>query len=69
MRTNIVLNDELVNEVMRLANVKTKQEAVDLALQQFVAHRKQRRILELISQNLIDPDYDYRAVRDEQRSR
>jgi Arc/MetJ family transcription regulator len=69
MRTNIVLNDELVSEAMRLANVKTKREVVDLALQQFVAQRKQRRILELVDQNLIDPDYDYRAVRDEQRSR
>jgi Arc/MetJ family transcription regulator len=69
MRTNIVLNDELINEAMRLADVKTKREAVHLALQQFVAHRKQRRILELVGQNLIDPDYDYRAVRNEQRSR
>lgn len=28
MRTHIVLNDDLVNEAMRLANVKTKREAV-----------------------------------------
>lgn len=63
MRTNIVLNDDLVSQVMRLANVKTKREAVDIALRRFVASQKQRRILELIGQDLIDPGYDYRAAR------
>lgn len=63
MRTNIVLNDELINEAMRLANVKTKREAVDIALRRFVASQKQRRILELVGQELISPDYDYKAAR------
>lgn len=63
MRTNIVLDDDLINEAIRLANVKTKREAVDLALRRFVAHQKQRRILELADQELIDPAYDYKAVR------
>ena len=63
MRTNIVLDDNLITEAMRLANVKTKREAVDLALRRFVAHQKQRRILELVGQGLIDPDYDYKAAR------
>ena len=69
MRTNIVLNDKLINEAMRLAQVKTKREIVNLALQQFVAHRKQRLILELVGQDLIDPGYDYQAARDDYRSR
>ncbi|HRD68397.1 MAG TPA: type II toxin-antitoxin system VapB family antitoxin [Candidatus Competibacter sp.] len=63
MRTNIVLNDKLINEAMRLANVKTKREAVDIALRRFVANQKQRRILELVGQELISPDYDYKAAR------
>ncbi|MCC8999563.1 MAG: type II toxin-antitoxin system VapB family antitoxin [Candidatus Contendobacter sp.] len=63
MRTNIVLDDDLINKAMQLANVKTKREAVNLALQRFVAHQKQRRILELVGQELIDPAYDYKAAR------
>ncbi|MBK9950847.1 MAG: type II toxin-antitoxin system VapB family antitoxin [Candidatus Competibacteraceae bacterium] len=63
MRTNIVLNDDLVNEVMRLANVKTKREAVDIALRRFIASQKQRRILELVGQDLLDPTYDHKAAR------
>ena len=69
MRTNIVLNDELINEAMRLANVKTKREAVDIALRRFVASQKQRRILELVGQELITPNYDYKAARASDDSR
>jgi len=35
-RTNIDLDDELVAEVMRRYNLKTKREAVDLALRRLV---------------------------------
>lgn len=35
-RTNIDLDDALVGEVMRRFNVKTKKEAVDLALRRLV---------------------------------
>lgn len=61
MRTNIVLNDQLVEEVMRLGSVSTKKEAVDLALREFVAKRRQ--ILDLVGEPLLDPDYDVSAVR------
>lgn len=63
MRTNIVLDDHLIKQAMRLAKVKTKREAVDLALRDFVGRGKQRDILELIGQDLIAPDYDVRAIR------
>ncbi|MBI2225842.1 MAG: type II toxin-antitoxin system VapB family antitoxin [Betaproteobacteria bacterium] len=32
MRTNIVLDEKLVREAMKLANVRTKREAVNVAL-------------------------------------
>ena len=35
-RTNIVIDDELVERAMRLYNLKTKREAVDLALRRLV---------------------------------
>jgi Arc/MetJ family transcription regulator len=63
MRTNIVLDDRLVKEVMRLSKVRTKREAVDLALRAYVARSKQRDILKLLGETLITPDYDVRAVR------
>jgi Arc/MetJ family transcription regulator len=63
MRTNIVLNDALVSEAMRMAQARTKREVVDLALREFVARRRQRQILDLVGEPLLDPDYDVRAVR------
>jgi Arc/MetJ family transcription regulator len=63
MRTNIVLDDELIEQAMRLAKVRTKREAVDLALRDFIARRKQRDILALAGEGLIAPDYDVRKVR------
>lgn len=63
MRTNIVLDDELVAEAMRLSGAKTKREVVELALRELVARRSQRRILDLAGRDLIDPRYDVAEVR------
>lgn len=63
MRTNIVLDDRLVKEAMRLSKARTKREAVDRALREFVSRGKQRDILALIGGDVIAPDYDVRAVR------
>jgi Arc/MetJ family transcription regulator len=37
MRTNIEIDDELIARVMRVHGLKTKREAVDLALRRLVA--------------------------------
>ena len=65
MRTNIVLDDRLVKEVMRLSKARTKREAVDLALQAYVSRGKQRDILALIGEGVIAEDYNVRAVREQ----
>lgn len=63
MRTNIVLDDRLVEEAMRLTRAHTKREVVDRALRELVARGKQQAILELVGEDLIDPDYDVGDVR------
>jgi Arc/MetJ family transcription regulator len=63
MRTNIVLDEQLLTEVMRITRAKTKREAVDLALRALVAQQRQRELKALAGRDLIDPDYDVRAVR------
>lgn len=63
MRTNIVLDDQIVKEAMRLTGAKTKREVVDRALRELVARRKQSALRELVGRDLIDPAYDVRAVR------
>jgi Arc/MetJ family transcription regulator len=64
MRTNIVLDDDLVKEAFRHAPVKTKRQLVDLALREFVAARKRRDLRELFGRGGIREDYDYKALRE-----
>ena len=40
MRTNIVLDDKLVEEAMMLSGVKTKKDLITVALREFVTSRK-----------------------------
>ncbi len=42
MRTNIVLNDQLIKEAMRLSHSHTKKQVVDLALENFVTFLKRK---------------------------
>jgi Arc/MetJ family transcription regulator len=63
MRTNIVLDDKLVKEAMRVAGVKTKREVVDIALRRLVQSARQQRLLSLYGSGGVRPDYDYKSAR------
>jgi Arc/MetJ family transcription regulator len=47
MRTNIEIDDDVMREALRLTGVRTKREAVDLALRELVARHRRLGILEL----------------------
>ncbi len=64
MRTNIVIDDELVEEAFRYAGVRTKKELVDLALREFVENRRRRDVRELRGRVRLRPNYDHRALRE-----
>ncbi|MBI4754817.1 MAG: type II toxin-antitoxin system VapB family antitoxin [Betaproteobacteria bacterium] len=63
MRTNIVLNDDLVEEALALSHVKTKRELVEQALREFVAFRKRLDVRELKGTDGVREDYDYKGLR------
>lgn len=44
MRTNIVIDDKLMRETMRLTGLKTKREAVELGLRTLVRLRQQEQV-------------------------
>ena len=44
MRTNIVIDDNLMNEALKLTGAKTKKEAVELGLRTLVQFRHQEQI-------------------------
>jgi Arc/MetJ family transcription regulator len=47
LRTNIDLDEHLVNEAMRLTGIKTKKELVNYSLRELVSKIKRRKMLEL----------------------
>ena len=63
MPTNLKLNDELINATVKLGNFKSKQEAVNTALAEFVERRQRLRILDLAGKIAFDPKWDYKKLR------
>jgi Arc/MetJ family transcription regulator len=55
---NIVLNDELLSEALRLSHVQTTNEVIELALQEFVALRKRRNMKHLFGKVQWDADVE-----------
>jgi len=47
MRTNIVIDDNLINEAMSLSKIKTKKQLVETSLKLFVQIKKQEQIKNL----------------------
>ena len=63
MPTNLALDDRLVAQAKRLGGHRTKRDAVNEAIAEYVARRKRRRILDAIGKVEWDPEYDYKAER------
>ena len=63
MRTNVVLDEPLVEEALKLSRIKTKRELIDTALREFVAHRKRLDLRDLRGSKALRDDYDYKGLR------
>jgi Arc/MetJ family transcription regulator len=63
MATNLALDEELLEEAKRIGGHKTKREAVNQALAEYVDGIKRRRLLDLFGKCDWDPDYDYKSER------
>ncbi|ADR18623.1 type II toxin-antitoxin system VapB family antitoxin [Calditerrivibrio nitroreducens] len=63
MRTNIVIDDKLLEEAMKLSNIKSKKELVNTALREFVENLKRKNIKELKGKIKFKDDYDYKSMR------
>jgi Arc/MetJ family transcription regulator len=63
MATNLAIDDRLIEEARRIGGHGTKKEAVTVALQEYVARRKQLAVLDLFGTIDFDKSYDYRRSR------
>lgn len=63
MATNIELNESLLTKAMKLGGMRTKKDAVNEALAEYVQRREQLKITELFGKVEIDETFDYKAQR------
>lgn len=63
MPTNLALDDALVTQAKRLGRHKSKREAVDQALTEYVSRLKQREVLDLFGTLEWDATYDHKKER------
>jgi Arc/MetJ family transcription regulator len=63
MRTNIVLDDDLVDEALEVTGVRTKREVVHIALQELVRSRKKKSLTDLAGKIRFRSDFDHKMMR------
>ena len=64
MRTNIVLDENLVKEALKLSGVKTKKDLIHLALKEFVENKRRLNLLDLEGKIEFSKGYNYKRLRD-----
>lgn len=63
MRTNIVLDDELVDRAFRVSEARTKKDLVHEALRELIRIRARRPLTDLAGKVTLAKGYDYKKLR------
>ncbi|MBI3916971.1 MAG: type II toxin-antitoxin system VapB family antitoxin [Betaproteobacteria bacterium] len=63
MATNLSLDPDLIDRALKVSGERTKKAAVTRALEEFIARRRQKRIVELMGKLEWDRSFDYKAER------
>jgi len=63
MPTNLALDDNLIIEAKKIGHHRSKKDAVTVALKEYIAHKKQLKILYLFGRVDFNEDYDYKKAR------
>lgn len=63
MATNLAIDPDLLEHALAVSGVRTKKEAVTMALREFIARREQARIVESFGTLDWNEGYDYKADR------
>jgi hypothetical protein len=63
MATNLSIDPALIDRALAVSGERTKKAAVTKALQEFIARRQQKRLLDLMGALEWDEAFDYKAER------
>jgi Arc/MetJ family transcription regulator len=61
--TNLSIDPDLLERAMEVSGERTKKGTVAKALEEFIARRRQKRLLELMGKLEWDDGFDYKAER------
>src|SRR5262249_5445512 len=63
MATNLSIDPDLIERALEVSGERTKKAAVTKALEEFIARRRQRRLLDLMGKLEWDSSFDYKSER------
>lgn len=63
MATNLSVDSDLIERALKVSGERTKKAAVTKALEEFIALRKRKELLELMGKLEWDNSYDYKSER------
>ena len=63
MATNLSLDPKLIEQALKVSGERTKKAAVTRALEEFIARRKQKHLIDLMGKLEWDATFDYKAER------
>ena len=63
MATNLSIDPKLIERTLKVSGERTKKAAVTKALEEFIALRKRKELLELMGKLEWDNSYDYKSER------
>lgn len=63
MPTNLAIDDELLEEALRVGGHRTKKDTVNEALHEYIQRRRQAKIVEIFGTVEFDRGYDYKKQR------
>ena len=63
MRTNIDIDDNLMEEAFSLVNVRTKKDLIHLALSELIKSKRKKNLLDLAGKIQFHDGYDYKLMR------
>lgn len=63
MATNLQIDDKLLIQAVKVGGHKTKKSAVTEALQEYIQHHEQKKIIQLFSVIEYDSSFDYKTQR------
>ncbi len=63
MATNLSIDPALIERALEVSGERTKRAAVTKALEEFIARRRQKKLLDLLGKLEWDSSYDYKSDR------